>query len=86
MDEENKSSLISDSIRSENLLLNGYYNINGKLLEKKINWFSLKTIHMFIKELVAYVFFIYLLISISYEMLKIEGKCEELLTIARRLD
>jgi hypothetical protein len=41
---------------------------------------------MFIKELVAYVFFIYLLISISYEMLKIEGKCEELLTIARRLD
>jgi hypothetical protein len=35
-DQENKPSLIRDKIRLKNLSMNGYHNINGKLLAKKI--------------------------------------------------
>lgn len=38
MGDENESSLIPDRMQSENVLINGYYNINGKLFE---NYFIL---------------------------------------------
>lgn len=51
LDQENKPSLIRDKIRSKNLSMNGYHNINGKLLAKKNHLIFVE--NRFIKDLVV---------------------------------